>query len=549
MKSNTLIFLFLLLNSVLVQVNSLKCGENEIENCKECGEDEESDTCLICQDHYYPLLENFICMACNDPIYSQTGCKTECISIIDTCQECKEGYEKSIDGLCIEKDKRGCVSFKSDNGVLSCQKCINEKEYIIDNDNFGCIKCNEKYTNCKECHLDGKDTSKLVCDQCLDDYYLDILNKCQACSYQNIDGGKCFKCPSDLKKENCYCNKGYTLFEDSCIECENNCDRCELGKDNTNKCVICSKGYVLNSENECVECENGCLYCYLENNKQKCFICPSQTFLTEDYKCLSSLLDNCYLTEYDSINKKVICIQCNSNYVIDPTTKECKPCSEISEIGEGYDNCIYNDTSKQYECSKCSNSHCYVDNTFKCLPKTNENGLNHCAHALHIKGEKYECVQCESYNYFLIKPDNICVLLSSYDFNQNCLEYEKKNENDYSCLKCLSVYAIVEDISSHIKDCLPRVDSLSYCLEEENKNDEFSCTRCVNNSSLNNKNCVCNSDSFSKDSNWCYKCNDDKNGGIKGCNEVTRCNYDPVNKVTCNQCKDGYYKTTQGKCA
>ena len=330
---------------------------------------------------------------------------------------------------------------------------------------------------------------------------------------------------------------------------ENNCDRCELGQDNTNKCVICSKGYVLNSENECVECENGCLYCYLENNKQKCFICPSQTFLTEDYKCLSSLLDNCYLTEYDSINKKVICNQCNSNYVIDPTTKECKPCSEISEIGKGCDTCIYNDTSKQYECSKCSNSHCYVDNTFKCLPKTNENGLNHCSHALHIKGEKYECVQCESYNYILIKPDNTCVSLSSYDFNQNCLEYEKKNENDYSCLKCLSVYAIVEDISSHIKDCLPRVDSLSYCLEGENKNDEFSCTRCVNNSSLNNKNCVCNSDSFSKDSNWCYKCNDDKNGGIKGCNEVTGCNYDPVNKVTCNQCKDGYYKTTQGKCA
>ena len=97
MNITTFILLFLFSNMLFVEVNTLNCGNNQIENCKECGKGNQSDTCATCESNYFPLLENLFCFVCDDPIYGQVGCKGSCIYEIDNknelyvqCNECKE---------------------------------------------------------------------------------------------------------------------------------------------------------------------------------------------------------------------------------------------------------------------------------------------------------------------------------------------------------------------------------------------------------------------------------------------------------------------------
>ena len=507
-KYTSILFAFLLFSS-FIGVNSIQCGDNQIENCKQCGEEEESDTCKICQDHYFPLLENLICGACNDPIYSQTGCKTECVSILNHCEDCKEGYDNS-NGLCIEPD---------------CKKHIN---------------------NCKKCHFEGEGFSNPKCNECLEGYFLDSSNDCSICSYKTINGANCYVCSSDSKQYDCSCEKGYTLFENSCKQCSLNCDLCEYKKESdSTKCLKCSQNYFLNSQNNCELCTNGCPYCELDkNNNQKCIACQSYRTLTDDNKCLGCP-NGCSECMYDNVKKKMICITCSSNYVLDPEIKECKQCSEISEIGQGCNKCIYNPDSKKYECKECSYYYCYVNNTFQCFSNTDNNkpGLYGCEFAEYNKNtDKYECLKCKS-TFIHIITDKTC---SSSTGLTNCLVAERK-ENDYSCVQCKDNYALVENTSTKKRNCQSRSGNLIYCLEGKNENGQNICTKCVNNSLINDNKCSCNSDSISNDNYFCYKCNDE-NHGILGCNEISGCNYTSSNRVNCNQCKDGFYKNTQGKC-
>ena len=80
MNNSSLILLFLLSNLFLLKVNSLKWGENQIDNCIECGQGAESNTCAKCESKHFLLLENLFCIPCDDPINGQIGCKGECNS-------------------------------------------------------------------------------------------------------------------------------------------------------------------------------------------------------------------------------------------------------------------------------------------------------------------------------------------------------------------------------------------------------------------------------------------------------------------------------------
>ena len=61
-------FIFLLLGMLLIskiythsQSTKLKCDEEEIDHCKKCGSGEFSDTCIQCEDNYFPFLFNYLC--------------------------------------------------------------------------------------------------------------------------------------------------------------------------------------------------------------------------------------------------------------------------------------------------------------------------------------------------------------------------------------------------------------------------------------------------------------------------------------------------------
>ena len=107
---------------------------------------------------------------------------------------------------------------------------------------------------------------------------------------------------------------------------------------------------------------------------------------------------------------------------------------------------------------------------------------------------------------------------------------------------------LIEDISSNLKKCEEKQSKLPYCLEGKKENEDYYCTRCIDNAFLKNNNCSCNPDSFSMDETWCFKCNDDKKGN-PGCDETQGCDYYPDNgQLNCKKCRDGYYEYTTGQC-
>ena len=102
----------------------------------------------------------------------------------------------------------------------------------------------------------------------------------------------------------------------------------------------------------------------------------------------------------------------------------------------------------------------------------------------------------------MVKSEKSCISSTIEGLSNECLEAEKKG-GKYSCTKCNSNYALVEDINAQIKNCNEREGNLIYCLEGKLENGNYICTKCVSNSELKDNICACNSNSFNKDNNWC----------------------------------------------
>ena len=149
-------------------------------------------------------LENLLCIPCTDPILGQVGCQGKCDSSdysksgFAYCKECKEGYY-NLEGLCHEWEEGspGCKECtyayeeNSKNKRFKCQKCINEEEYIL-NENFHCEKCNERLPNCKKCHSKNEGgVIQAQCDEFFSGYFIDSDKTCSICYYQDIEGGEC----------------------------------------------------------------------------------------------------------------------------------------------------------------------------------------------------------------------------------------------------------------------------------------------------------------------------------------------------------------------
>ena len=123
MDKLTLIILILMFNFSILKQEVKKCGEEKIENCKVCGQGNESNSCAVCEDEHFPLLENLLCLPCNDSLYGQIGCKGECDSSdysnsgFAYCQECKEGFY-NLEGIC-----HSC-----NEGSPGCKECTYVKE-------------------------------------------------------------------------------------------------------------------------------------------------------------------------------------------------------------------------------------------------------------------------------------------------------------------------------------------------------------------------------------------------------------------------------------
>lgn len=78
--------------------------------------------------------------------------------------------------------------------------------------------------------------------------------------------------------------------------------------------------------------------------------------------------------------------------------KKCNYCPDISDTGEGCYNCVYNRTTKKYDCLSCIYNYVYISNLFKCVNNSNSKNilLNDCNEALYDeKTGEYKCVLCK----------------------------------------------------------------------------------------------------------------------------------------------------------
>ena len=445
--------MLLLLLQFIFKILALHCGDKEIIKCKECDTDENLNICKICDDGYFPLLENSICISCNDPIYGQIGCKGNCNSsdysnsIFNYCYECKEGYY-NIGGIChlCDYKNKGCKKCKYDKDLFRCEECLVEDGYFLNSYNT-CSRCSNYISNCDECHLNG---TKYVCDKCLTGYFLSFFygnGYCLSCYNKEIFGGYCYYCSDDRKPTYCQCYTNYTNYTllnyFYCLKCPNNCDACEYSSEiHTAKCYKCAKGYYLDPTNQCLICNDNCEYCYY-NNKNNSLVCLKY----KELKCP----DGCSSCEFDSEKNNIKCTDCYFGYIFDPKNSNCIKCNSIKELGEGCETCIYNHSREQYECQTCYtyayfnsnyNNYSYVINKFQCLPNTDKSmtGLYNCLKSQYnFEFQKYECIECKNYtqterDITLLINDKSCIDYSLTSI-ANCLELEIIG-NSYSCVKC-----------------------------------------------------------------------------------------------------------------
>ena len=230
--------IFIIFIFYLPEILTITCGEEQIDHCEVCNED---NTCAKCEDKYFPFLFNYLCLPCDHMHYGDSGCDGNCqnddtLGVI--CDEfgCKSGFY-SIDkltcmncnsvgtencALCTNLPPAGKAANETDERIFQCQQCINNKYAVLSDGK--CHHCYRQNSHCSECHYPENSITP-YCDRCDYGYYLSG-GICKSCFYYYINGGKCYQCTdnrNDLAHINCYCNELYTHKTSySCIHCPDN---------------------------------------------------------------------------------------------------------------------------------------------------------------------------------------------------------------------------------------------------------------------------------------------------------------------------------------
>ena len=86
--------IFIIFIFYLPEILTITCGEEQIDHCEVCNED---NTCAKCEDKYFPFLFNYLCLPCDHMHYGDSGCDGNCqnddiLGLI--CDEfgCKSGF-------------------------------------------------------------------------------------------------------------------------------------------------------------------------------------------------------------------------------------------------------------------------------------------------------------------------------------------------------------------------------------------------------------------------------------------------------------------------
>ena len=584
-KINLKFFLFILL---FYQALFLVCDENEIENCDQCGSDENKGRCSKCEDKYFLVLNGEKCIACDNEFLGQEGCDGNCQFMKSEknifCEKCKDDfYYELSEGICAP------CSYTFDN----CLKCSYLKESEESEEKvFKCLECGESYYlseneclmcdyNCKKC-LDSTH-----CQICKDNYVLHpnghcySLNElCLEAEYTDEEYPKqiCKKCKEGtflgLNSNNCeYCNEDHT--EKYGINLRG-CQKCQIINDNQ---LICEKAYEYQNYND----DNIYSYCY--DKIENCNKCSFHS--EEDINDISKLIcDKCKGDRYYSIADKTCkdcqikdngclicsdgtpaenakCDKCQEGYHLS-SEGTCIKCSNL--FGEGCSACAISPHDLSLYCSKCSKGF-FLDYEGNC---------KHCVNDANLEGCE-ECGVSGNYNYYCLKCKENYILFENKCFEKNeqmsefsfCEYLENIGSNSniiFSCIECISPKYIFAIKSNGARICVdplqyPELHNCGIAVKGDNDQNGYICSSCyygisssnpelqfVYDETLKKDICKCK-EGYYEDSRKYY------NYEQYGYNMCSFCSYEKYNckachdesgSVICDECKKGYILKDSG---
>ena len=406
-----------------------------VENCMTpLGE----TTCGVCEEKF-ALVEGK-CVAISNPV---ENCSIE--NVDGVCQECKPGFLLNSDGLgCTEAPQvDSCASFTS----------------------VGCLECSAGFVKNKNFYLQQNySASSPNFEAAVSTYFLDVLfgrvdggraKVCQAVRVQNCvdfeSASKCRQCAPNYfltEKKGCHLNPSEAIPNCQIYSSQSVCERCMNGfqmespnvcvevhevkkcvqysSDPMKKkhCVLCEKGFFLQSANTCKprKKENIENCSELSPTSETCEVCGAGYMPTTDgVKCLE-LIENCTRYVFSNfLSESLKCDSCEKGFFYDVVNGICKK-------GER-ENC-YQYEKTQDVCVKCVNK--FYLSEGDCIAHEQ---LNNCE--IYHPTLKDVCLTCNN-ETFRFENENRCIEVEPIE---NCEKYASKDK----CEVCKEEYFLTED--------------------------------------------------------------------------------------------------------
>ena len=508
---NAKIFIVLISTFLFLKIYTLRCEEEEIENCLKCGTGENSNRCDQCEDNYFPFLFNYLCLPCDHMQYGDSGCLGKCYMNYNnnnydlTCDEfgCKEGFYSLDKKTCINCNSfntancakcsnlppDGKTPAETDDRIFKCNECINDS-YRVDS-NGKCRHCFFYNRNCAQCHY-LENSSNSVCDRCYYGYYL-RNGECVNCRKIYINGGICSYCTdidTDYQNIYCSCYKYYTKSSvTTCTSCPDNCISCKYNSNYGRAlCKNCFTEYALTSQGFCTYCGKGCQHCTLDRNENPiCTLCYSGYELRngECYNCPINCA-TCHLE-----NDEYICDKCFNLHIFD-SDKKCVSCpSDCSS-------CQFN-ANGNIICTSCFTYSTYIGY----YPKY--------YHRIYY------------YIYYALNGQSLCKKCP--EVCNDC--FWKESKQDFGCKSCRYSNYVFKDDECIKCSTIPELgEGCDYC-NYNSYLQKFQCTGCLNNNYA-----------FISNMNECILNDENALPNLHGCLQA---NYNQMtNKYECSSCKYGF---------
>ena len=444
-----------LLNTTNKNTNTCEsiCSQTQVyynSICQTCPENsvisDDRLNCICNDNHYYFDLQTFICKLCDRNMFFDR--------LTNTCVECDTLLNILYNGNCL-KCPHNTTNYKG----LFC-KC-NENFYprhTFDMNTFTCVECIDAYfdankNKCVACDLSYNNQTQIC--SCNDHFVYNTLsykciecgtkeisinNICKPCSLREFSSldNKCIKCPYNKQFNEDYLSLIQTskvlnnLKNAENIFCKD-CLKHQISNIEKTSCYDCPRFYIPNDVHKsCSLCHDIIPYTLLDYSVYKCKYCQNGQI----FRIPKTYYENprCIDCPFRHVSNKLdnTCIKCNTGYIADIESNECKLCPE-NYIQEN-NRCV--------KCPDCQTSikdhNSYFFN--KCIKQgkycLNGKGVIECPLG-YIIVDDLNCVSCyETYNNNNLFND---IKNAIYQIDNKCIDACPKGYyigNNHNCISC-----------------------------------------------------------------------------------------------------------------